>query len=271
MPIFITESIFLATPDDPDPNVSGPWPLRNARIGWDNELILSTVEPAEAAVTLIPTTWERYRTAGTMTVTYLVGASFLLDYVGLAGHNFAGKTVVIEYSQSEAADDWVEIYNDIPADNRAIMALLGYDVLVAVLRVRVTVDGADNELAVVYAGAALQMPREIYGGHRPINMARQTEYTGNMSDRGQWLGRNVMRQGLRTAYEWHFLRPDWIRDYFEPFAVSAVTTPFFIAWRPEGYPTEVAYGCTNEDISPVNIGQNFYMNVGFTVVGHADT
>ena len=87
---------------------------------------------------------------------------------------------------------------------------------------------------------------------------------------GQWLGRSIIRKGVTTSYQWRHLKAAWYRQYFDPFVKSARTTPFFIAWRPETYPNEVAYAWAKSDIRPSNMGIRDFMEVTLSVEGLTD-
>jgi hypothetical protein len=114
------------------------------------------------------------------------------------------------------------------------------------------------------------MQRPLFGGHRPINLSAKTVYETNTSDSGNFLGRNIVRSGLQSAYQWKYLEDTWMRDYFGDFRQAARTTPFFIAWRPADYPTEVVFGWSPDDIAPENMGAGAYMSVGFSVTAYGD-
>ena len=115
------------------------------------------------------------------------------------------------------------------------------------------------------------MTRTIFGGHSPITLSAKTEYRNSVSETGQWLGRSIARQGTETEYSFTLVDDLWYRENFQPFVESAKTNPFFIAWRPDLYPDEVAYVWTTEDIKPQNRGGSTrLMNFAFSVEGHDD-
>lgn len=142
------------------------------------------------------------------------------------------------------------------------------DSAVSVKRIRVTITGSGAlVLGVVSAGVALQMQRPIYKGHEPGTLSRVTEYQSTESEGGQWLGRNVIRQGLKTAYNWRNLSAAWLRQYFDPFVDAARSSPFFIAWNPLEFPREVVYAWTTGDVAPSNAGPRDLMSATVNVRG----
>jgi len=58
-----------------------------------------------------------------------------------------------------------------------------------------------------------------------------------------------------------------VRSDFDPFVRSARQYPFFFAWRPQTFPLEVGYVWVEEDIRPVNMGRNTFMQVGWEMQG----
>ena len=127
------------------------------------------------------------------------------------------------------------------------------------------------ELGVIYAGAALEMQRGIYGGHSPIVLNSKTDYQSTMSESGQFLGRTINREGIETSYKWNHLTPEFYRTDFQPFVNSAKRLPFFLLWRPDTY-TDAVFGYTTSDISPSNMtGGSRLMEVGFNMKGHSDS
>ena len=245
--------------------------LKNARIGYKNLLTASTT--VAASVMLIPNTWERYRpTSGAKTVKFQM-TSASIDFVGVAAHNAGtqdnGVDITVGYAVTVGGAvttlDTMQ-FND---SNGALMIL--FSAVTAqeiIITFNATTDGL--ELGVIYAGLALEMPHGLWGGHSPITLNGKTKYQNTMSVSGQFLGREITRQGIESSFSWRHLDPDWIRSYFMPFVKSARLLPFFIQWRPDTY-TDTAFGYTTGDISPSNMsGGSRLIEVSFKMRGHAD-
>jgi hypothetical protein len=141
--------------------------------------------------------------------------------------------------------------------------------LYTVREVRVNVnDGTDIAIGIIRAGAALQMPIPIYGGHRPLNLNRVTEAQQQFSETGQWLGRIIKRRAVTTSYDWEYLKTAWYDTYFEPFAKTLPLQPFFIAGNPSKITTDVGFVWTDRDVEPVNMGIKAYRSVSLGVTGY---
>ena len=145
------------------------------------------------------------------------------------------------------------------ADDRPIMTLVEATTS-RNFRVRI-VGQTTPVLGVIYIGEALEMERPFYGGHAPVNLSRITVTRPNVSERGQFLGRSIVRSGASGAWAWNNLTAAWVRRYLDPFLESARALPFFVLWRPVTFPGESAYCWTLQDPPPpVNSGSKDRMS-----------
>lgn len=258
-----------------NPNLP-PFPLSHARIGYESFCTTSNVTasseaagfPAISAVN--PLTYDQWRpSAVPATWTCTLASAQDADYIGIAGHNLStvGAVVAVEYSFDGST--WVELEQLSPADNSPIMLIFS---TITALAWRLSIVSADSapQIGAIYIGEALVMQRQIYGGHSPVTLSRQTELSPNRSEGGQWLGRSIVRKGVATSYEWKNLTALWYRQNFDAFVKVARTRPFFIAWYPSKYPQEVGFVWTTGDIQPQNMGIRDYMSVSMNVVGLTD-
>jgi hypothetical protein len=122
-------------------------------------------------------------------------------------------------------------------------------------------------LGVWYVGETLAMQRGLYGGHSPITLSRTTVVRATKSEGGQFLGRYIVRAGVRTSAQWSNLTASWYRENFDPFVEAAREYPFFFAWRPSQYPEEIGFCWMDGDVAPRNQGQRNYMSVGIDMDG----
>lgn len=123
-------------------------------------------------------------------------------------------------------------------------------------------------LAVVYAGQALAMQREVDGnGFAPLTLSRETELTQPLSRGGQFLGQNFKRFGVKGEAAFSHLDPDWYRTNFDPFVRHARRQPYFFAWWPAEYPQEVGFVWNGTDIAPSYMGVRDWMQVRWAMHG----
>ena len=245
-----------------------------ALIGYNNLLTSASIASGTAQTNgevdraIIPNTYERYKPSSGVNISkYQMSANADINFVGIAAHTLSGETVTISYATTVSGTS-IELAVITPTDNEPIMITFDdTDAREIIISINTT---AGAEIGVVYAGLALEMPRSIYGGHAPITLQARTEYQSNMSESGQFLGRNIVRQGLQTNYNWTYLDPAFIRGEFSTFVQSARRYPFFIKWRPDKF-DEVAFGYTTRDVRITNMGgAHGLMSAQMTLKAHSD-
>lgn len=271
MAVIISSSMVLGAPLEV--------PLTHARIGYQSMIqesttvLAATSEAVGFDINAIKeyNTYEYWQATSTdeQIISITPSPSTTANYLGISTHNLGtiGATLSLQYSEDNST--WVTIEAFVVADDSARMVLFS-DFRAPFWRVVLSGMSAPPTIGVMFLGKVLAMQRAIYQGHTPINLSRQTELRPTKSEGGQWLGRSVIRKAIQTSYSWSNLKADWYRANFDPFVEAALTQPFFIAWRPETYPLEVAYAWTSGDIAPTNSGPKDYMSVGFSVVAQPD-
>lgn len=259
-------------------------PLTHARIGyqtWTRDLAVTAVSasssdadgPADAP--LRPDTAEFWApTALPATWTVDLGSGRDVDYVGIAGHTIgsAGCAVTVETSDGSFAGSpseqvWTALASSIAPGDDAPLLFLDTSRVCRYVRLTLTGGLTMPQVAVVYAGQILAMERPIYGGHSPMNLARDTVLMRSLSRGGQFLGQGFRRFGMKSSASWRYLTADFYRDSFDPFVEAARQFPFFFAWRPGDWPLEVAYAWCPDDIKPTNMGVKDFMQVSLPMNG----
>ncbi|MFP1646123.1 hypothetical protein [Pontitalea aquivivens] len=244
------------------------YPMTHARILWDNLPGTISADNAEEgfeatnAGSVDTVSWWIPTTAtGFWQIDY--AAPQTVDAVGIGAHDLAGVLVVVF---AEIGGSYVEVASATPEDNSALMFLFP---AVETTGIGIYI-GGKKRIGVVYTGQALEMQRAGYTSLGLIDLSRQAGLTSYISEGGQLMARFVQRRGLQAQYSWEHLTEDWYRANFDPFALAAQTEPFFIAARPQGYASDVAYAWVNDPITPSRMGVNNFLSVGFTAMGHAD-
>lgn len=257
----------------------------NPVIGYDNRVTVGNVsasssEPGYPITNLAnSSTYLHWRAEGGSplmeeTVEVDVNTTDLMDYVGIARHNFGTEQIAVTIEGLVDADaspeTWVELVEEfIPADDTPIIARFE-PIALAAVRIILT-PGTDTtnppQMAVLYVGTLLQIQRRIYVGHTPITLGRSARVTNGRSESGNFLGRIVLSESASTDVALQNLTPDWYRTYFDPFARAAREEPFFFAWRPEDYPREVGFAWLTDEPRPSNQRPNGMMQVSFEMTG----
>lgn len=260
MAVVISDSITLSALTQPLTHarigyqkISGTITASTAASGFaasnaDNELTYSFWKP-----TALPATWE-----------IDIGSAETVNYFGIAAHTLGTDQAEI-FAEYWDGSSWTEIDSVLPGDDRPIMFIFD-DKFASKYRVRV-IGSTSPRIGVIYIGESLAMQRAIYGGHSPLNLSRNTVVRPTISERGQWLGRSIIRTGSSTSWDWRNLTALWYRANFDPFVEHARTKPWFIAWRPATFSEEVGYCWTRNDIQPSNQGVRDLMDVSLTAEG----
>ena len=221
---------------------------------YQNRLTSASVAVTDGTsgqLVLSPNTFDRWNFSGSQSITFTLPSAVLVDAIGVGAHNLAGRTITAEYSTTTGGS-WLAFGSAAQTDNLPALIMRAS---VSVRRIRITVSGSGaGFIGVIYAGLKLQMPHPIYGGHSPLPLNATTDYFNNRSESGEWIGRQIRRRGFETSVELPRLKPDWYRANFQPFVDSAKENPFFFAWRPVSYPSDVGYCWTDGDIRASNIG-----------------
>lgn len=107
----------------------------------------------------------------------------------------------------------------------------------------------------------------LYMGFTPPELARETEFIDNKSDRGLPLGRSVKARGASTKCNFEFMSDAYMRATWLPFVRHAELKPFYMAWNYTDYPHEVAFLQTDGAIDKPTHTQYGRMGVTLSVAG----
>lgn len=226
----------------------------------------SVITQAAVPELISPNTWERWRPQSASTTMLSNGGATVCDYIAIGAHTCAGVSLTVRTSETFGGS-MVDRYSQTPDNNSPIIIDLAN---VTVYEMEIEVGGA-CEIGIVYAGTLLDMERPIYGGHAPLALNKKTTYQSNMSESGQFLGRQIIRKGSEAEFSWSNLTADWVRNTLSDFIESARAMPFFIRWRPDIYSSEVSFGHTVGDIRALNQGGGTdLMSVRMKMRAHSD-
>jgi hypothetical protein len=202
-----------------------------------------------------------------------VNTELLVDYVAIARHNFgSGEMLVSLWTEDgEAPGGYRELVTVFaPTDDSPLLMRFTPQAATRLI-VWVTPSGAAApEAAVVYVGRLFVLPRRVYVGYTPLPLGRKSSIVNGRSESGDFLGRVVLSETLSSSLSLNNLDPAWVREYLNPFILSAVESPFFFAWRPGGYPDETAFAWLTSDPKPKNAMANGFMTVSLDMTGVAE-
>lgn len=247
----------------------------NPRIGWRNFVTAAGVTVSSAAdgfpgVNLANgLTWLLWRATSTaaQTLTFDLGAATQVDYVGIARHNLGSAAASYTLQRSSDGSSWSTVVGPItPTDDGVIIHEFDA-VTYRYFRLSIGSGSTAVQIAVVYLGRILTLARRIYVGHVPLPFGMKSTVSTGRSESGQFLGRVVRRKFYETGVQIANIDPDWCRDNIEPFIEAAAEEPFFWAWRPTLFPTDVGYVWTRDDINPENQRPNGMMQLSMGLQG----
>jgi len=140
----------------------------------------------------------------------------------------------------------------IPANNTPLVIRFepGFYLGIEVVAEAPASDTEAGYAAVLYVGKLLVIQRKLQVSFTPITMGRRSEIIGQRSERGQFLGRSIVGAWLESNANIRFMTAEWYREHMDEFIEASETTPFFFAWAPVSYPTEVGFAWAMEIPQP---------------------
>lgn len=188
----------------------------------------------------------------------------LCNCCAIAGHDLGTQACDIEVQYWDGTG-WVDAVSTVSVTDDSPIMFLFNPRAAPRWRLRI-VTGGLPAIAVIRFGLALTMPRPLYGGHAPLDFARQTELRSNWSETGQALGRTRQRSFLTSEFAWSNITAAWIRANMAALQKGIEAEPFFIAWRPATF-GEVGYCQTDQSPVPRNAGIRDLMEFTLAVRG----
>lgn len=258
MPVVISDSLVL---QDAEAALSLDHPI----IGWHNivttlNLVADTEDADYPATNLAnPAThlsWKESPASpqADVYITVTTGTADDLDYLAIARHNLwtVGATVSVGYFNTASPPQWVELVGEttLPNDGPALFRWTAQPLTQVILKISGQDDPA--QVAVLYVGKLLVLPRRLYQGMGAINHGRVANVTNGMSEAGHFTGRIVTQERLRNTVPLSLIDPAYYRAHIDEFLEASKELPFFMAWRPQTYPNEVGYCHLTNDPLPVN-------------------
>lgn len=255
--------------------------VNNPIIGWHNLVRLDGVTADEededypATNLASASTAERWQaeTAGDQYLTFDVAvgdAAVAVDYVGIARHNLGTGVVVTSVeAYDEGEEEWVEVFGEMTPGNDEALLLRFAEVVTTQVRLKLQPGSVIPRIAVVYIGSLLVLPRTIYVGHTPITLSPDQSIQENWSESGDFLGSVLLASSRSTSFSISNVEPDWLRANMADFLNVCRLAPWFFAWRPGDYSSEVGFVIAKANPRPVNQRPNGMMQIEFQVGGIA--
>lgn len=255
MPIVISEALALSP---------GDVPLNTPIFGWDNlaesGTVTATTEDADHPATNLANVSTALRWIASpgspvadeyLTVTFATPED--CDYLAVGVHNLGtGQFTVSVEGDAGNSPQWEELVQEsIQANDDPIIFRFTPTTLNAI-RLRIQPSPLDTVpfAAVLHTGKLLVMPRGTHTDHVPINLGIKTNVMSGRSETGNFIGRVILSEGRETSIAFQHLASTWYRTYMKPFVATAKNDPFFFAWKPQEFPTDVGYCWLTNDPQP---------------------
>ena len=228
-------------------------------IGWRNLVTLGGITADHvdtdfpASNLANPSTASRWESGSTATqyVTFVVAGTDEIDYVGIARHNLGSAGVNVSVETYDAiGDTWDEAFAAVVLAGDGPAILRFEPVNTTQVRIKLQPAGTAPRIAVVYIGKLLVLERGLQSGLVPLAFGASDEVVSGQAESGDFLGRVVTSQSIKTSVSIRYLRYDWFRENMGPFARAARTIPFFFSWAPEDYPDDAGYAWLDGDVRP---------------------
>lgn len=217
-----------------------------------------------------PFTWWRPE-SGTSYLTLVLPSARSVNYFAFYGTDLAAKggSIQLQYSL-DGGGSWLDAAVSVsPADTTPVYKVLTAAIAAARWRFKVICATQPN-LACLSFGTDLQFERGCWVGFSPPRLARDTDLTNNISQRGVWLGRSIIRNGMMGAFDLDKLTPGWVETYWKPFVRHAETKPWFLLWNKTGYPADAAWCWAEGDIERPAYSHPNFMKAGMRYRGRTD-
>lgn len=265
MSIVISSALVLSATEENDP--------RNPRIGYHNLITANNIAADEEtddepAVNIAnPSTYLKWRgtTTGDQSITVTLGTAADVNYFAIAKHNLGSTGATVKLQSSDDGSSWTDASDAVEPSTDYALICEFETVFAKYFRLYIEPGDEPPSIAVMYLGEILPLQRTIYVGHSPITLSRSTTVSTGRAEAGQFLGRHLRREFIETSVDLQNLTPTWYRQKFDPFVEHARTKPFFFAWYPTKYPSEVGYAWLKGDIRPTNQRANGMMQVSFSM------
>lgn len=193
-----------------------------------------------------------------------------VDYVAIARHNFGtgGIEVSVEAITADPGAVWTEVFAGVLlADDTPAIFRFASGNYVSV-RLRLVPTATKPQCAVLYVGSLTALKPGVAPGYVPLPRAKNhTAYNGQ-SEAGEYLGTIISGASLASTAQIADMDPDFYADEVADFIARAnERQPFFFAWSPEDYPTEVAYAWLSASVQPTIARSTGNINLNLPMAG----
>lgn len=242
------------------------------RIGWHTILphcnLTASSTQGDRIVRLISNyltydCWEA-ATGGDNWLEIISPTSVMVDYMGLACHNFAESQTSYKL-QYHNGTTWEDITAEILPE-QDMPFLYEFEPIIA-SRFRLVMHSESAPyIGIMFLGQIMHFELGMYVGHKIASYSWDDNILNLESDSGHYIGRQIISRGGTTTIKVDHMTHEYLRTIWLPFQEHARRYPFFFAWYPELYPFEVIY-CWSTDMPSVTVGGHHWVTTSMSIRG----
>jgi hypothetical protein len=264
MGLVLTSNIVLMTAEQ-DPSLRASFPFA-PRIGWSDVWRTGTLtasselQPKELAVDGLTYDGWRPTNAGTSWLQVTTGAG-PIDYIGVAAFDLRNGSIKPQY---KPGDTWLDLGAEVTQPQSGPVVWHFPKAMAGDYRILIQGAIAPPTIGVVMGGLAMVPDSGLPIGWEPPSLNPTEEYTNSISERGQFLSRQIKRFGASIDVSLERLTYRYGRTTWQQFQLHARRRGFFFWWSYDGF-AEVAYGGMTSKFARFTEPERLAM--GFTMEG----
>lgn len=175
----------------------------------------------------------------TASATVDMGAATRADMIGIAAHNLATSTAIVNVQSSDNNSTWVTRLSITPTNDSTIIGLFPS---VSARYWRVQITSGPASIGVMKLGRRIVVPSGLSIGYVSANHANVVELLSNDSVDGQFLNTRVIRRSGQTTLDFGMVDQEFIDGGFAEFERKYNDgRAFFYAGSPLTLPLDAAY------------------------------
>lgn len=247
------------------------------RIGYENHFETASTVTASSEDTDFPVenvydwlTTDFFKPASVasdVTITTTFSSSVSADYFAIYAHDLHdnGGTYKLQYWDGAA---WQDAFSVVTPTNGK--PRVNYFTSQSSDQWRVVFTATSIfSIGVISFGARLTFENGIWQGFSPPDFADNSTIYTNSGDDGNFLGRSIIRRGVKFNIPLTHASLGWMRSDWLPFTQHALTKPFFFSWDASAYPNEVAYCWVDGSVGKGSHTHHGHMQHQINVLGMA--
>lgn len=222
-------------------------PLYNADFSLPRFAVLNAVSEAvysaatgEPLAARSPFTYNYWLNVGDDTLTVTPASPIAADYLALYYRDADGTTTLTPQWFDGLV--WANFGDPvIPVAGDGSLIWLS-DQVPSANAIRLVVTGGNIKICNFKAGTSTQIPVGLPVGYEPAVLNPQDEYTSVRSVKGQILGSNKERTGIREDLNFQSIPFAWVRATWPAIKTAMETEGVYFAWYPEQFEDDLVYG-----------------------------